>query len=39
MSLRGKMGSVNPAGPFGALVFTNPPDATTNNFWRIRPVP
>jgi hypothetical protein len=21
------------------LVFTNPPDATTNNFWRIRSVP
>jgi hypothetical protein len=29
----------NPAGSFGALVFTNPPDATTNNFWRIRSVP
>jgi hypothetical protein len=29
----------NAAGSFGALVFTNPPDATTNNFWRIRSVP
>jgi hypothetical protein len=29
----------NQAGLFGALVFTNPPDATTNNFWRIRSVP
>jgi hypothetical protein len=30
----------NPAaGSFDALVFTNPPDATTNNFWRIRSVP
>jgi alpha-tubulin suppressor-like RCC1 family protein len=29
----------NPAGSFGALVFTNAPDATTNNFWRIRSVP
>ena len=29
----------NPAGSFGALVFTNPPDAATNNFWRIRSVP
>jgi alpha-tubulin suppressor-like RCC1 family protein len=29
----------NPAGSFGALVFTNTPDATTNNFWRIRSVP
>jgi alpha-tubulin suppressor-like RCC1 family protein len=28
----------NPAGSFGALVFTNTPDATTNNFWRIRSV-
>ena len=28
-----------PAGSFGALAFTNPPDATTNNFWRIRSVP
>jgi alpha-tubulin suppressor-like RCC1 family protein len=31
--------ATNPAGPGGALVFTNPPDATTNNFWRIRSVP
>ena len=29
----------NPAGAGGALVFTNPPDPTTNNFWRIRSVP
>jgi len=29
----------NPANSFGALVFTNPPDPTTNNFWRIRSVP
>jgi alpha-tubulin suppressor-like RCC1 family protein len=31
--------ATNLAGSFGALVFTNPPDATTNNFWRIRSVP
>jgi len=31
--------ATNPAGSFGALVFTNPPDTTTNNFWRIRSVP
>ena len=31
--------ATNPAGSFGALVFTNPPDAATNNFWRIRSVP
>ena len=31
--------TTNPAGSFGALVFTNTPDATTNNFWRIRSVP
>jgi len=31
--------STNPAGSFGALVFTNPPDAATNNFWRVRSVP
>jgi alpha-tubulin suppressor-like RCC1 family protein len=31
--------ATNAAGSFGALVFTNPPDATTNNFWRIRSVP
>jgi len=29
----------NAAGSFGALVFTNTPDPTTNNFWRIRSVP
>jgi hypothetical protein len=29
----------NVAGSFGALIFTNAPDATTNNFWRIRSVP
>ncbi len=29
----------NPANSIGALVFTNTPDATTNNFWRIRSVP
>ena len=27
------------ADSFGALMFTNTPDATTNNFWRIRSVP
>jgi hypothetical protein len=27
------------ASSFGPLVFSNPPDATTNNFWRIRSVP
>jgi alpha-tubulin suppressor-like RCC1 family protein len=31
--------ATNPAGSFGALMFTNAPDATTNNFWRIRSVP
>ena len=31
--------ATNAAGSFGALVFTNTPDATTNNFWRIRSVP
>jgi alpha-tubulin suppressor-like RCC1 family protein len=31
--------ATNPAGSFGALVFTNTPDAATNNFWRIRSVP
>jgi len=30
--------STNPANSFGALVFTNTPDPTTNNFWRIRSV-
>ncbi len=29
----------NAASSFGALVFTNTPDPTTNNFWRIRSVP
>jgi len=29
----------NTAGSFGVLVFTNTPDTTTNNFWRIRSVP
>ncbi len=29
----------NPADSSGALVFTNTPDATTNNFWRIRSAP
>jgi alpha-tubulin suppressor-like RCC1 family protein len=29
----------NPAGGGGALVFTNTPVVTTNNFWRIRSVP
>jgi hypothetical protein len=29
----------NPAGSGGVLVFTNTPDPTTNNFWRIRSVP
>ncbi len=29
----------NPAGAGGVLVFTNAPDPTTNNFWRIRSVP
>lgn len=29
----------NPAGPGGVLVFTNAPNPTTNNFWRIRSVP
>jgi alpha-tubulin suppressor-like RCC1 family protein len=31
--------ATNPAGAGGILVFTNTPDATTNNFWRIRSVP
>jgi alpha-tubulin suppressor-like RCC1 family protein len=31
--------ATNQAGSFGALVFTNTPDNTTNNFWRIRSVP
>ena len=28
--------ATNPAGDGGALLFTNTPDPTTNNFWRIR---
>jgi hypothetical protein len=28
----------NSAGAGGVLVFTNTPDPTTNNFWRIRSV-
>ena len=31
--------ATNPASADGVLVFTNTPDATTNNFWRIRSVP
>jgi alpha-tubulin suppressor-like RCC1 family protein len=31
--------ATNPAGVGGVLVFTNTPDPTTNNFWRIRSVP
>jgi alpha-tubulin suppressor-like RCC1 family protein len=31
--------ATNPADSGGALVFTNTPDPTTNNFWRIRSVP
>jgi len=31
--------ATNPAGASGMLVFTNTPDPTTNNFWRIRSVP
>ena len=30
---------VNPAGTGGVLVFTNTPDATSDNFWRIHSVP
>ena len=29
----------NPADPSGVLLFTNTPNPTTNNFWRIRSVP
>lgn len=29
----------NQASSYGPLVFTNTPDATTNNYWRIRSVP
>jgi hypothetical protein len=31
--------STNPASSYGALVFTNTPNPTTNNFWRVRLVP
>jgi sugar lactone lactonase YvrE len=31
--------ATNPADANGNLVFTNTPDTTTNNFWRIRSVP
>jgi Regulator of chromosome condensation (RCC1) repeat len=31
--------ATNPAGANGVLLFTNIPDAATNNFWRIRSVP
>ena len=31
--------ATNSAGASGLLVFTNAPDPTTNNFWRIRSVP
>ena len=31
--------AANADGSFGVLVFTNPPDAIANNFWRIRSVP
>ena len=31
--------ATNPAGAGGVLVFTNTPNPTTNNFWRIRSVP
>ena len=31
--------ATNTAGTLGALIFTNTPDPTTNNFWRIRSVP
>ena len=30
--------ATNPASFFGQLVFTNTPNAATNNFWRIRSV-
>jgi alpha-tubulin suppressor-like RCC1 family protein len=29
----------NPANAFGVVVFTNTPDPTTNNFWRVRSAP
>ncbi len=31
--------ATNPAGAGGVLVFTNKPDLTTYNFWRVRSVP
>jgi alpha-tubulin suppressor-like RCC1 family protein len=31
--------ATNPAGTDGVLIFTNTPNSTTNNFWRIRSVP
>jgi hypothetical protein len=31
--------TTNSADAVGSLAFTNTPDATTNNFWRIRSVP
>jgi hypothetical protein len=31
--------ATNPAGAGGVLVFTNKPDPTTYNFWRVRSVP
>jgi hypothetical protein len=31
--------ATNTASSYGPLVFTNTPDFTTNNFWRIRSVP
>lgn len=31
--------ATNSANSYGALLFTNTPDATTNNFWRVRSVP
>ncbi|MGA3284872.1 MAG: hypothetical protein ABSD57_10505 [Verrucomicrobiota bacterium] len=31
--------ATNPANVFGVVSFTNTPDPTTNNFWRIRSVP
>jgi len=31
--------ATNAANSFGVLVFTNWPDASANNFWRIRSVP
>jgi len=31
--------ATNPAAADGVLIFTNTPNPTTNNFWRIRSVP